>query len=411
MAWIYRISGPMHLSVLGFNHRSAPLETREPFQLGRADLEAATRLYRDLSQCAEAAVVATCHRVEFYRVSPRKEGLLQDAVAFYRQWGAPQPERLKEVTYRFHGTSAARHLFRVASGLDSLVLGEDQVLHQLKEAYSAACAASGPGKVLHKIFHLSFQAGKRVRSETGLGAGPRGLPGAAMDLLRRRYEGQAPKSALVCGVNEITEIILDDLARWGVPAVLVNRTLSRAEKLAGAFGVPALPLDRLGEALGRAEVVFSATAAPGYVITEDHLAGVPEGAGPRCLVDLAVPRDIDPDLGRRPGLVLYDLQDLKKYLEHTENQRAQEIPAAETIVEELVRQYSTWCAQERMQGKILDLHRDLNLARRQELEHFKDGFRPSEHRALEAFSHALVRNFMRLAPRLLEDPPEEAAGG
>lgn len=392
----------MGLSLCGFNHKTASLEAREPFQLARAELPQALRLYKELTACEEAIVISTCNRVEFYQFTVDKSDHLSQVIRFYLQRGTPNSERLRDVCYSRQKTTVARHLFRVAAGLDSMVLGEDQVLHQLKEAYSAACSVGGPGRILHKIFHLAFQVGKRVRSETGLGSGPRSVAGAALELLKGRMNGRTPKSALVCGINEMTEIILDGLTRWGIPTYLANRNVEKAEKMAAAFKAKSLSLAEIGTIIPNVEVVFSATAAQEFIIRREHMRDFVPAAVPLYMIDLAVPRDISPELGDVPGIVLLDTEDIERYLDHFESIRAEAIPRAEEIIEEQVSAYSSWRARERQRTRLLWVHKELNRMRREELEKFKEGFHLGEHRALDAFSQSLVRNFMRLLPNVLE---------
>jgi len=392
----------MGLSVCGFNHKTASIEDREPFQLGRAELSQAVEVYKDLAGCEEAVIVTTCNRMEFYQFTPDKCDQLPQVIKFYAERGVPNAEKLRQICYCRQKTTVARHLFRVASGLDSMVLGEDQVFHQLKEAYSSACSVGGPGPILHKIFHMAFQVGKRVRSETGIGSGPRSIPGAALEMLKGLMNGRVPESVLVCGVNEMTEIILDGLTRWGVPVYLANRTVANAEKLAAVFKAKVLALDQIGEVIPRVEAVFSATAAQLPIVNRGHFEGFSQRQNPLFLVDLAVPRDISPELRELPGVVLLDLEDVRKYLDHSESVRAGEIPQAEALIEEQVSEYSIWRAKERQRTKVLKMHRELNRLRKEELKRFKEGFHLSEYRALDAFSQSLVRDFMRLLPEVLD---------
>lgn len=398
----------MGLSVCGSNHKTASIEDREPFQLTRAELPEAVLTYKELSDCEEAVIVATCNRMEFYQFTPDKCDQLPQVIKFYAEYGVPNAEKLRQICYCRQKTTVARHLFGVASGLDSMVLGEDQVFHQLKEAYSAACSVGGPGTILHKIFHLAFQVGKRVRNVTSIGSGPRSVPGAALEMLKGRMNGRAPKSVLVCGVNEMTEIILDGLTRWGVSVYLANRTVEKAEKLAAAFKAKVLSLGQIGEVIPRVEAVFSATAAQQPIIHGGHFKDFVEQQNPLFLIDLALPRDISPELRELLGVILLDLEDVRKYLDHSESIRAGEIPQAKAIIEEQVSAYSIWRAKERQRTKVLKMHRKLNQLRKEELERFREGFHLSEYRALDAFSQSLVRDFMRLLPEVLDS--EETIG-
>ncbi len=398
----------MGLSLCGISHRTANIEEREPFQIGRAELAEATQQYQEICGCEEAIIVTTCNRVEFIQYTPDKRDHLPDVIEFYSARGVAQAEKLRDLSFSRQKTTVARHLFRVAAGLDSMVLGEDQVFHQLKDAYSAACSVGGPGKILHKLFHMAFQAGKRVRSETSLGSGARSVPGAALEMLKGRMEGEIPRAVLVCGINEITEIVLNGLVSWDVPLFIANRTFSKAEKLAASFKAKPIPLEDVAEIMVEMEVVFTATAAPGTILTSDHFQHVRGKDRPLYIVDLAIPRDVSSEVGEMDGIVLLDLQDVKRYLEHSESMRAEDVPKAETIIEEQVSVYSTWRARERQQSKLLQVHRNLNKLRKEELERYKEGFHLSEYRALDAFSQSLVKNFMRLLPEILEQ--EEIAG-
>jgi glutamyl-tRNA reductase len=395
----------MGVSVCGFNHKSATVRQREPFQLDRSELMDATQTYKEISGAQEAVVVATCNRVEFYQFTPEKSEQLLAVIEFYHRRGVEETALLKEICYCRQKTTVARHLFRVASGLDSMVLGEDQVFHQLKEAYSAACAVGGPGKILHKIFHLAFQVGKRVRAETDIASGPRSVPGAALELLKDRLRGEKPEAALVCGVNEMTDILLEGLSRWEVPAVVANRTLDKAEKFAAAHRAAAIPLNRIPEILPQVDVVFTATSAKEPILTSETFRKC-QHKRPLVILDLAIPRDVAPDVSEQKNLKLYDLQVIQQYLEKAEKVRSADVPRAEEIIEEQVSVYSAWRAKERQKAKVLKIHRELNKLRKVELERFKEGFHISEYRALDAFSQALVKNFMRLLPEVLEQ--EEA---
>jgi glutamyl-tRNA reductase len=392
----------MGLSVCGFSHRTASLVEREGFQLNRAELPHASEAYQEISGCDEAVVVSTCNRVEFYQFTPDKKDHLQSVLDFYRQRGSSDLEKLRDICYCHQKTTAARHLFIVAAGLDSMVLGEDQVFHQLKEAYSAACSVGAPGKILHKLFHLAFQVGKKVRTETSVGDGPRSVPAAALEMYKTRLEGSPPGTALVIGVNEITEIILDGLTRLGVPASLANRTPEKAHKLAAPFNARTLPLEDIADLIPEVNVLFTATSAPGYLINRSHFGEYAPGDSPRYLIDLAIPRDVDPGVADLPGIVILDLQDVKRYLDHSESQRAGDVPLAESMVEEQVKAYSLWRAKLRQETRLLEMHKVLNKMRKAELERFKEGFHLSEYRALDAFSQALVKNFMRILPEAME---------
>jgi len=400
----------MFLSICGLNHRTASLIDREPFQITRAELAETTRQYKEFTGAEEAAVIATCNRVEFYRVVKAKNNHYEELIRFYQSRGIADASILRDICYSRQGTTCARHLFRVASGLDSLVLGEDQILHQVKEAYSAACAVGGPGQILHKLFHLSFQIAKNIRNETNIANGPRNVPGAAWELLVKRKGGEFPRQALIVGVNHIAEILLEHLTRREIPAIVANRSLGNAQKLAEEYGAKAVSLEEIPGVLPQVDAVFCAASAQNFLIGSGDVKPPDRSANPLYLVDLSVPRNVDPALGQIPGVHILDLQDLKRYLELSANDRNQEVPKAEELIERQVSAYSLWRNKTLKQEKLLEVREALNALRQQELDKAKVSFRKSDAKALEAFSQIIMRDFLRLAPYLLEED-EGSMGG
>lgn len=393
----------MNFSVCGFNHKTANLHDREIFQLPRAQLTNAVSQYKALFSVEEIAVVATCNRVEFYRVINRKSNHYEELIQFYRERGIEDPSILRDICYCRQGTTAARQLFRVASGLDSLVLGEEQILHQVKEAYSAACAVGGPGKILHKVFHLAFQVAKKIHSETSIASGPRSIPGAAMQLLAKKMNGAVPAKALVIGVNNMTEILLENLTRRGIPTILANRTLYHAQKMAGGYGAEPASLEGIDELLPQVDVVFTAASADEYIINPEHLQNISRRKRPLYIVDIAVPRNVNPKTSQIQGVKLLDLQDLKRHLDVTADSRNKDIPRAEEMIEEQVGYFSLWRSKTTRQDKLLKVKQVLNQTRLEELEKFKSSFRRGDYKALEAFSNSFMRELLRLAPYLLDE--------
>ncbi|HEB84157.1 MAG TPA: glutamyl-tRNA reductase, partial [Bacteroidetes bacterium] len=286
---IQQDAGSLVLSIFGINHRTATLAEREPFQLSRREQGEAVLRFRRLAGVEETVILATCNRVEFYRADRGRGDHAREVVEFYRRRGVENPGRILELGYLHQGADAARHLFRVTAGLDSLLLGEEQIRGQVKDAYGAACAFGGPGKVLHKLFHHAFRVSKRIRSETLLGEGPRSIPGAAVDLL----VGAGPENsrAVVVGADETTQVVLAALRRRGVPAVLINRSAHAAHRLAAEYGAEAALWDELPGRLAGADLLFSATGATERIIGPSLFAGGRER--PILIADLAIPRDVD----------------------------------------------------------------------------------------------------------------------
>ncbi len=383
----------MVLTVFGINHRTSTLAEREPFQLTRQQIGEAVLQYKRLSRVDEVVIVVTCNRIEFYRADRIKGRHGLEVVEFYHQLGIPDPERILPLAYRHVGAGAARHLFRVISGMDSLILGEDQVRNQVKQAYSSACAFGGPGKVLHKLFHHAFRISKQVRSETELGEGARSIPGAAVDLLLSLQP--SPQNVLVIGANETTEVIVSSLLRRGIQAMVVNRTDYAAGKMAAAYKAKAEKWQRLPDLVADTGMIFSATGSPTTVVSKEMLQKKTDREV--IIADLAVPRDIDPEAGELPGVTLFDLEDLKYHFATISERRCTWLPQAQELIEKQVDEFLGWLHSQSFAGGIEAVKDDLHSAAREELERFLPGFRQSERKGLEAFSHALIKRFLKIA--------------
>ncbi|NQT35636.1 glutamyl-tRNA reductase [bacterium] len=384
----------MPLICCGINHHTGSLIEREPFQLQRSKLAHATADFKRISGLNEVVILATCNRIEFYCRDEIKSDPKESIALFYRERGIEETERLNELCFIRQGTSVARHLFKVASGLDSPLLGEYQVLGQVKEAYSASCSVNGAGRFLHKLFHHAFQIAKRVRSETEIGSGVQGLAGASLELVSRHFHGELTgRKALIVGVNKSTEMLLSRLSREKVKVTVANRTLNSAEKIVRPYNSSAISLDDLQSALVSTDILFCVTSTPEFVIRPEHIALPirPEGM---VAIDLAVPRDIDPDIREIENVTLFDLDDLKHYLDSVQHERAADLPYALDLIEEQVKSYEFWRRNMITGGKEA-LRQMLDQDRKELLGKFSDGFRQSDRKTLEAFSKNLYRQFLR----------------
>ncbi len=384
----------MVLTVFGINHRTSTLAEREPFQISRRELGEAVLQYKRLTGVDEVAIVATCNRIEFYRAHSSKGRHGQEVVEFYCARGVDEPERILDLSYRHVGAGAARHLFRVISGMDSIILGEEQIRGQVKDAYSQTCAFGGAGKAIHKLFHHAFRVSKRIRSETTLGTGARGLPGAAVELLVNSSPN--PQRALVIGADETTETVLNHLRRKNIHTILINRTEYAAQKLAQSYGADYSPWNQLRDQVAAADMIFSATGAREAILTNDlfNTGRTKE----QWIADLAIPRDVDPAVSTLGDHIhVIDLQDLKYHLEQVAERRCEALPAAQALIEEQVDEYLEWLHCQEFVGGIDSLKQELHESANSELQRFKGSFHKSEIKALEAFSHSLIKRFLKIA--------------
>ena len=322
---------------VGVDHRRRPLAVLEGLHARRVEHLRPMEL-----RCPGLVRLATCHRLELFT-----EGTgIRQTIEILRSWlglSVAEVEELQPHLSIRENTEAARHLLRVAGGLESAVLGEDQILGQVREAYRRACADREAGPLLHRLFHASFRAGKRVRAETSLGEGGRSLAGCAVAWLGRRLGGVAGKAVLVLGAGEMGTIAAQKLRQRKVGRLLVtNRTLSRAVALAAQVGAEVLPWPWRGAALAEAAGVICACHAPEPVLSAACLAAA--ACAPRRLVvaDLAVPRGVEPPSPVPAGLVLADIQALTTLMTGDAERRRAAIGGAERIVEEEVREWVEW---------------------------------------------------------------------
>jgi len=385
----------MSITVLGVNHRTAPLEVRERF--AHAPREVPASLERVLAAGARGGVLlSTCNRTEFYLAE--SDDTAPDAV-----W-ALLSERLgggrsaSGYGYSQRDRDAVRHLYRVSAGLDSMILGESQIQGQVREAWEMSKAQAGP--VLHRLFQSALLVGSRVRSETGLATGAASAPSAAVAVAGKIFTQLAGRSALILGAGDMAELAATCLASEGVRVTLVaNRTYERARAIAEDLRAHAVTLDEAWEHFAETDIVLCSTAAPHAVVTWDRVApAVARRRGrPLCILDLAVPRDVEPAVAQLENVFLYDLDDLQAVAAQAAAGRRRDIPAAEHIVSEEVERFWGWYGG-LVVVPVLKAFRDrMEQVRATELERAlrrMPHLTPEDRAQFEQFSRALLNKFV-----------------
>ncbi len=361
----------MGLLLVGINHRTAPVEIRERLAIACADGGGALRELLRLPVLREVLFLSTCNRVEVLAHAEEDDGAERDLRVFVLSQGNLSPDELARCVYVFRGAGAVRHLFRVAASLDAMVMGEPQILGQVKDAYRRAVDAGATGILLNKTLHHAFRTAKRVRTETGIAANAVSVSFAAVELAKKIFGGLAGKRVLLVGAGEMSELAARHLLRQGAEQIFVaNRTAARAEELAAAFQGVAVPFAELGRLLGEVDIVITSTGAPGHVITADMVSSVFRRRRNRLLflVDIAVPRDIAPEAGEVENVYLYNIDDLQAVVDDNLAIRGREAEKAEAIVAEEVEKHAQWLSTLEVVPTIVSLRERVEGIVRAELE-------------------------------------------
>jgi glutamyl-tRNA reductase len=333
---------------LGISHKTAPVEIRERVALSEREAE---RLLRELTahpEVQEAVAISTCNRTELYLVASDPVQAEADALARLATRAGIRPTELAAIVYTPRNCDAARQLYRVASGLESMIVGEAEVQGQVKRSYELALAAGTTGPLTNRLFRAALEAGKRVRTQTGIGRERVSVSTVAVELAREAVGDLARRSVVVIGAGETSERTAQALAAQGVETIFIaNRHADRARALAERFGGAVGSLEELPDRLHDADIVVASTSSPHALIGAQEMELVMEAreGRPLVLIDIAVPRDIEPDCGEVEGVSLYDIDDLQAVVARNLEVRASERARAEEVVEEEIQRFARWMAQ------------------------------------------------------------------
>jgi len=399
----------VNLALVGVSHHRAPLELRERVAV---DIDAAASLAHTLAEGCEAVVLSTCNRTEVYLAAnddPTLESRAADALV---DLARGRGEDLAPVLYRLSDESAALHLFRVAAGLDSLVPGEGEILGQVRTAFERG--STGP--LLDRLFRQALHAGRRARVETAIGESPSSVPAAASALAQQVFGDLAGRAVVLVGAGRMSELTARNLTSRGARIVVVaNRTREHGEDLARRLGSRPAGLDELAEAIGSSDIVVSSTSAPGFVLRQDELAGSlrRRRGRPLLFIDLAVPRDVDPELAAFDGSFVYDIDDLEAVVEASLAGRRAEATRAERLVAAEADRFREWQASLAVVPAIASLRaraeeiRSAELAKAEgRLAQLADG----ERRVVEAVTAQIVNKLLHLPTVRMKEAAAAADG-
>jgi glutamyl-tRNA reductase len=382
------------LIVAGVSHHTAPLTLRERLVVSPSETDAAARRLLDAAHAREIVLLSTCNRTEVYAV----EGDLDPVPAIWSDFSALLGEDVAPFGYVRRDRDAVSHLFRVTAGVDSLILGEAQIHGQVRDAWERSRGASGA--VLSRLFQSALMVGGRVRNETGIGRGAASTSSAAVQLASKIFGSLTGRHAMVLGAGEMAELALECLVREGVrTAVVANRTHEHALALAERYHAQALHYDECWSRLADVDLLICSTAAPHAIVGVEQISGSLKQRGdrPLCILDIAVPRDVDPAVGSLGNVFLYDLDDLRTVATSNLERRRDEMPAVEEIIAPEVEKYWEWLAGLAAVPVLRTFRTEMDRLREAELA---ETMRKLEHlssrdrEAIEHFSRALMNKFL-----------------
>ena len=387
---------------VGTSHHVAPIEFRERLAFSEEQLIESHQHLRESNQVQEAAILSTCNRVEVYAVlnSVRNaDAATKVLVEFLSRYHQIDMASLKKWTYHHHNLETIQHLFRVTSSLDSMVVGESQILGQVKEAYDTSRSAGSTGTILNRLFTKAFSVGKRIRSETTITTGAVSISYAAVELAKKIFNTLEGKTVAIIGAGEMSELTAKHLVANGVSNVIVaNRTYERAVKVAEKFNGTALAYDSDLNFLIDADIVISSTNAPDYLIKRKPLADIMRKRKHRYmfLIDIAVPRDIEPDVNKLDHAFLYNIDDLEAVVASNLKDRHQEATRAEQIVSEEAKRFYDQLQIFQVNPTIKALHQQFRQIADAELQScfYKTTLSDQQEEAVASMAQAIVKKLL-----------------
>ena len=392
----------VQLVAVGLNHSSAPVEIREQLAFTDAELETSLQSLVGAFELGEATILATCNRSEIYAVCDTHDGS-ERILQFLSAGRDLDVERLRPSLYEFTDAEAADHLFRVACGIDSLVIGESQILGQVRDALEAAQRHQSARLLLNELFQRALKVGKRARTETDIGRGHLSISTAAVELASRIFDRLEGKSALLIGAGEMMTLTAQYLVDGGIGSMMVaNRTPERAAELARGFAGEALSLDEFPQRMHTVDIVISSTAAPGFVLQADVVreAMARRKGLPLFLIDIAVPRDIDPAVRELDNVFLFDIDDLEQVVQANRQEREREIQKVEELIVQEHAEYTHWLNALDAGPLIREMRQRAEQLRQQELQRWTGRLAH-----LSAEDRATVEAVLRgYANKLLHEP-------
>ena len=390
----------MAIVVLGLNHKTAPVEIRERLHFPEKDLPGPLGLLGALPDVFERLILSTCNRVEIYAVVPEGAAARAPLQAFLAEQRDVPAETFGESLYLHVDAHAVRHVFRVASSLDSMVVGEGQILAQVKAAYALASRHQCTGPILNTLMERALHVAKQVRTDTGIGAAPVSVASVAVGLAQRIFSDLSGRTVMILGAGEMAELALTHLKEEGIHTIIVaNRHHERAVELAARVGGRAIMFPQARDEMVGADIVISSTGAPHFILGREDLAEIVRRRHyrPIFLIDIAVPRDVDPQVNELDNVYLYDIDDLQGVVAANLAAREREAVQAEAIVDREVGQFMEWLQSLEVVPTILSLRERFEIIRRAEMEKAlgrMGDLTPDQREAVSALTASIINKIL-----------------
>ena len=356
---------------IGISYKTAPVEVRERFSFSDAELREALGTLRLRENVLECCIVSTCNRVEVYAVTENCGKCEEEIKSFLMDFHKLQSESLYPYIYTRVGSDAVNHLFRVAASIDSMVIGETQILNQLKNSYSVARSESTVGLILNRLFNRAFFAGKKVRAETGISSQAVSISYLGVELAKRIFENLANRTVMLVGTGEMGELFAKHLVSNNIKELYVtSRNFRNAEKLSQSLNGKPIRFEEMLYSLKDIDILVTATGSPDYIIRSEHVEQSLKlrKNDPIFMIDIAVPRDIDPKINKIPGVYLYDIDDLRVVQGENLNSRKENLKKAEGIVLKIEKGFMDWMESLKVFPVIIDIKRKFEEIKKIEVE-------------------------------------------
>ena len=404
------------ITVVGLNHKTAPVEVREKLSFQESQLSDSFSLLKQLQGVKESAILSTCNRVEVYTVFKSDTSNTEDILTFLSEFHQVPVETFKDCIYALSDAHAIRHIFRVASSLDSMVVGEPQILGQFKDAYGLATQNKATGLILNRLFHKAFSVAKRVRTETRIANSAVSISFAAVELAKKIFDDLSACRVLLIGAGEMCELAAKHFINAGIYEIYItNRTFNRAIALAEDFGGQAVPFTDYDALFEKVDIILTSTGATEPIVTADVVAAAMKKRKnrPMFFIDIAVPRDVEEKVNDLANVYLYDIDDLKEVVTANQQEREKEARKAEAIIDEEVAQFLHWLDNLEVVPTIKQLRDHAEAIRQAELQKTLGKLKnlsEKDKQAIERLTQAIVNKLLHGPSVMLKQTEQNGAG-